>query len=649
MPFVFNTPLILEIMKLIKISSKSILLFLIVNTFVVSSSIAQQANVWAFGWHYGLDFNSGSPVFFDTTAINYIEGSASVCDSAGQLLFYTDGTTVWNKLHQQMPNGFGMASGNSTTQPAIILPIANSSLFYIFTTESLGPNPYSQLKYHIVDMASNGGLGMVTIKNQLLLNDVTEKLAAVGHCNGQDWWIVTQKAYGDNYASFLLHQNGVVDSAIYSATGFFHQNDYDTWIAGQLKISPNGKYYINSSKWYGVEIGSFDDVTGQLEIIALDISPTWKDSYGCAFSFDSKFIFASLLDIDSITANDTIIGNEIVTRNVVRYNIENNDSALIMQSKFALYQRDSINRIHAMQLGPDGNIYVRSHISDTTELLFGRDKLFVIKPDNDSLIETVIYFAHPNIESSLGLPSFPDAIFTNHHKAILCMPTCVAGVYDSIPFYDSLLTTTRDYIWDFGDPASGVNNTANAQYPVHTFSAPGTYTVTLTLPSDCNPISVTQQVTIAQTPPMVPLISVNNIYLESTAAAQYQWYLNSNIIIGANSQTYLPITNGNYTVTITDSLGCGQTSLPFNLTSVAFKNLQNKSIGIVIYPNPAKDALYINTKNTYKTYIIYNVLGAIIQSGVYSNSINIAAIAKGSYLLSLQGLEGNVQKMWVKE
>ncbi len=37
------------------------------------------------------------------------------------------------------------------------------------------------------------------------------------------------------------------------------------------------------------------------------------------------------------------------------------------------------------------------------------------------------------------------------------------------------------YAWNFGDPASGVNNTSTAQDPVHIFAAAGTYTVTLTI------------------------------------------------------------------------------------------------------------------------------------------------------------------------
>jgi gliding motility-associated-like protein len=43
------------------------------------------------------------------------------------------------------------------------------------------------------------------------------------------------------------------------------------------------------------------------------------------------------------------------------------------------------------------------------------------------------------------------------------------------------------YAWNFGDPASGANNTSSVTNPTHTFSAPGTYTVTLQVSGPCNP------------------------------------------------------------------------------------------------------------------------------------------------------------------
>ena len=40
--------------------------------------------------------------------------------------------------------------------------------------------------------------------------------------------------------------------------------------------------------------------------------------------------------------------------------------------------------------------------------------------------------------------------------------------------------------WNFGDPASGANNTSTLQNPTHNFATPGTYTVTLTVKSNTN-------------------------------------------------------------------------------------------------------------------------------------------------------------------
>jgi hypothetical protein len=41
---------------------------------------------------------------------SYIEGTASIADRiTGDLLFYTDGQTVWNAQNQPMPNGSELA------------------------------------------------------------------------------------------------------------------------------------------------------------------------------------------------------------------------------------------------------------------------------------------------------------------------------------------------------------------------------------------------------------------------------------------------------------------------------------------------------------------------------------------------------------
>src|ERR1041385_1488330 len=81
----------------------------------------KQGNIWHFGSLSGLDFNSGSPVVISggKTSTDLVwpydnqEGTACISDSSGAILFYTSGKTIWNKNHQVMVNGTGLAGGVS--------------------------------------------------------------------------------------------------------------------------------------------------------------------------------------------------------------------------------------------------------------------------------------------------------------------------------------------------------------------------------------------------------------------------------------------------------------------------------------------------------------------------------------------------------
>ena len=72
----------------------------------------------------------------------------------------------------------------------------------------------------------------------------------------------------------------------------------------------------------------------------------------------------------------------------------------------------------------------------------------------------------------------------------------------------------------------------------------------------------------------------------------------------------------------------------------------------MLYPNPAKDILNINTNfgMIKPTYRITNLLGQVITSGtIENNSINISSLKKGIYLIELSDEEEIFTQKFIKQ
>ncbi len=121
------------------------------------------------------------------------------------------------------------------------------------------------------------------------------------------------------------------------------------------------------------------------------------------------------------------------------------------------------------------------------------------------------------------------------------------------------------YTWDFGDPASGASNFSNAANPTHTFSAPGTYSVSLTTSGPCNAPS-----TMVKT-----IITISALFQSTTptcngglgsitmTANTVNFGLNYLLLPNNTSNTsgsFTGLTAGNYTVSATDAGNCSLTS-----------------------------------------------------------------------------------------
>ena len=93
--------------------------FCFYSTFCFSQA---EASVWYFGENAGPKFHpDGSVTPLVDGKLNTLKGCATLSDSNGDLMFYTDGITIYNKNHQVMLNGSDLKGDASSTQSATII------------------------------------------------------------------------------------------------------------------------------------------------------------------------------------------------------------------------------------------------------------------------------------------------------------------------------------------------------------------------------------------------------------------------------------------------------------------------------------------------------------------------------------------------
>src|SRR5512138_1355794 len=75
-------------------------------------------NIWQLGYDSDtlpeclIDFSSGAAIASTINRpMSFTATNASICDSSGQLLFYTNGVYVANKNHDTLLNGSGLNPG----------------------------------------------------------------------------------------------------------------------------------------------------------------------------------------------------------------------------------------------------------------------------------------------------------------------------------------------------------------------------------------------------------------------------------------------------------------------------------------------------------------------------------------------------------
>ena len=358
---------------------------------------------WYFGVMAGLDFTGGSPVAISTSSINTNEGCSSISDSLGNLLFYTDGVTVWNRLHQVMPNGTGLTGGISATQSALVVPVPGSStLYYIFTVDEIGgPNGF---RYSEVDMTLDAGNGDVTAnKNIFLLNNVTEKLSAVLHNNGNDYWVAVHEWGSDAFYVYLLTATGLQAAPVVSHTGMVHDSTQIQNTYGQMKFSSCGnKLALAAGYLNTAELFDFDNSTGA---VLNPVSIIFFDHvYGIEFSPNESRLYVS-----TYAAGGSI----------EQFDLSSGIAATIIASQSNV---GLVTDVYALQAGPDGKIYVCKSFNSHLGVINAPNALAPSCNFVDNFVDLDPNFN--GITSALGLPGFVHSFVGSTED---CLSTGIRG------------------------------------------------------------------------------------------------------------------------------------------------------------------------------------------------------------------------------
>jgi gliding motility-associated-like protein len=407
----------------------------------------KEAHNWYFGTYAGLNFSTFPPTVLNNGKTNTEEGCSSISDKNGNLLFYSDGTTVWDRNHKIMKYFNGRLADNlkgdpSSSQSALIVPHpVNINLYYIFTVGGLSFD--RQFNYYTIDMSKNFGNGeMIDEANNLTQNtkDWTEKLTAIEGKDCNSFWVLSLNK--TSFISYKVDENGVdAENPIYTPINYKIKD-----VRGYLKISPNGEkaaladfnaITTDSSFSPGegrVVLIDFDSSTGKLfnEIVIIDSK---KDGapYGIEFSQDSRKLYVT-----------TFNGTE---NTVLQFDLNSND---ISSSQKIIHKQKGYRG--ALQLASDGRIYLTNPIDYFT----GTSFIDVI-PNPNQIAENVKYIEDfidlGNGISTQGLPPFIQSFF---------LPTNIVDSNNK----SIVLSNNKQFICNTETLTMepGLNDSANATY-----------------------------------------------------------------------------------------------------------------------------------------------------------------------------------------
>lgn len=292
--------------------------FLLISSilFFLSLSAQKYDYHWVLGDRSNDSLNTaygGSDIMFSDTGILEIKyvhrqmpfglGSSALANKEGTLQFFTNGCLINNAQDELLINGTDLNPGFiaesycSVGYPGYgnMVSLPHPTLEHIYYLFHIAYNDASVtiadvLYYSIIDMDEE----RVVIKNQMIINDrfSKNKLEAVKHANGRDWWLMIPQHNSNGFYTFLFDETGISEPFLQYSGAEREERDWN----GHAVFSPDGTKYVTHDIFNDLDIYDVDRCTGLLSN-SLQIDPMIPfDSLGAggvSISPNSRFLYLS--------------------------------------------------------------------------------------------------------------------------------------------------------------------------------------------------------------------------------------------------------------------------------------------------------------------------------------------------------------------
>jgi len=479
---------------LYKYSYRITLCMLIIASFAYGQN---ETNHWYFGNNAGMDFSNGDFSVLNNGSMQTPAGCASISDRDGNLLFYTNGQTVWNSNHQTMQNGLDLAGEIDGVQTAIIIPKPDDiSTYYIFYirrfTQTTPVYLMTGIYYSEVKFDAQNPLGYITNNKNIRIAEVMEataRLSAIHHPESNSVRVICMtKPNPPSFGSppipddvFVFRVFNVTPNGV-NETPIIREINEGYGRIGAMKISPNGEYLAVAdaqvNTFMGGEYGRIyfykynnNDITFEFDF-SIDTIPSFGiflNPYGIEFSQDSKMFY--------YTGGNYIVQfafSDFGNVDLFTYHVMNGPSP------------------RSIQLARNGKIYVahgESNNSVGAVSVINRPERLGVECEYSSLSVALA----PG-SSSQGLPVFMASSLRNRILAI--KDDCVDATFS---FELDAYVPITSVLWDFGD-----GTTSTSLNPNHQFAQAGIYKVGATIMVNNYPVTLYREVEAYPLPSLDP-------------------------------------------------------------------------------------------------------------------------------------------------